>query len=135
MIGLGIGTEGGGMIPDGSGGFVKDDRGAVVMSRLEPNTLRELADDEPEPSALATPTQALPLEYLDGLKHACQACGSCCNRSSKHSNPLTPMSGLLARSVRATKVLTEVKAGASCLTKGAKVMSKNKTWSWAWLMM
>jgi Ca-activated chloride channel family protein len=44
VIGLGIGTEGGGMIPDGAGGFVKDDRGAVVMSRLEPNTLRELAD-------------------------------------------------------------------------------------------
>lgn len=43
VIALGIGTEGGGMIPDGSGGFVKDERGAVVMSRLESNTLRELA--------------------------------------------------------------------------------------------
>ena len=43
VIALGIGTEGGGMIPDGNGGFVKDERGAVVMSRLESNTLRELA--------------------------------------------------------------------------------------------
>jgi Ca-activated chloride channel homolog len=43
VIGLGIGTGGGGMIPDGTGGFVKDDRGAVVLSKLESNTLRELA--------------------------------------------------------------------------------------------
>ena len=44
VIGLGIGTTTGGMIPDGQNGFVKDDRGAVVLSKLEPNTLRELAD-------------------------------------------------------------------------------------------
>jgi Ca-activated chloride channel family protein len=43
VIGLGIGTAGGGMIPDGSGGFVKDDRGAVVLSKLENSTLQELA--------------------------------------------------------------------------------------------
>ena len=44
VISLAIGTAAGGMIPDGTGGFVKDDRGAVVLSRLEPNTLRQLAD-------------------------------------------------------------------------------------------
>ncbi len=43
VIGLGIGTAGGGMIPDGSGGFVKDERGAVVLSKLENTTLQELA--------------------------------------------------------------------------------------------
>jgi Ca-activated chloride channel family protein len=43
VIGLGIGTAGGGMIPDGSGGFVKDDRGAVVLSKLENSTLQQLA--------------------------------------------------------------------------------------------
>ena len=31
------------MIPDGSGGFVKDDRGAVVLSKLESRTLEQLA--------------------------------------------------------------------------------------------
>jgi Ca-activated chloride channel family protein len=44
VISLAIGTVAGGMIPDGSGGFVKDDRGAVVMSHLEPNTLRQIAE-------------------------------------------------------------------------------------------
>jgi Ca-activated chloride channel homolog len=44
VIALGIGTAAGAMIPDGPNGFVKDDRGAVVLSKLEPNTLRELAD-------------------------------------------------------------------------------------------
>lgn len=43
VIGLGIGTAGGGMIPDGTGGFVKDERGAVVLSKLESGTLQELA--------------------------------------------------------------------------------------------
>ena len=43
VIGLGIGTTQGSFIPDGSGGFVKDDRGAVVLSRLESGTLQELA--------------------------------------------------------------------------------------------
>ena len=43
VIGLGIGTATGAMIPDGAGGFVKDDRGAVVMSKLENSTLQELA--------------------------------------------------------------------------------------------
>jgi len=43
-IGLGIGTAEGSMIPDSSGGFVKDDRGAVVLSRLGSDTLRDLAE-------------------------------------------------------------------------------------------
>jgi Ca-activated chloride channel family protein len=43
VIGLGVGTRGGGMIPDGSGGFMKDENGAVVMSKLEGDTLRDLA--------------------------------------------------------------------------------------------
>lgn len=43
VIGLGVGTIAGSMIPDGSGGFVKDDRGAVVLSKLESSTLEQLA--------------------------------------------------------------------------------------------
>ena len=43
VIGLGIGTAAGAMIPDGTGGFVKDERGAVVLSKLESGTLQELA--------------------------------------------------------------------------------------------
>lgn len=43
VIGLGIGTPDGAMLPDGEGGFVKDERGAVVLSRLNPSTLEELA--------------------------------------------------------------------------------------------
>lgn len=45
VIGLGVGTSGGSMIPDGSGGFIKDERGAVVMSKLENATLQELAKE------------------------------------------------------------------------------------------
>ncbi len=44
VIGLGVGTSAGALIPDGSGGLVKDDRGAAVLARLESETLRELAD-------------------------------------------------------------------------------------------
>jgi Ca-activated chloride channel family protein len=43
VITLGLGTAAGAMIPDGKGGLVKDERGAVVLSRLEASTLRELA--------------------------------------------------------------------------------------------
>lgn len=43
VLALGVGTAAGTMIPDGSGGFVKDDRGAVVLSKLESGTLQELA--------------------------------------------------------------------------------------------
>jgi Ca-activated chloride channel family protein len=45
VIGLGVGTPGGSMIPDGSGSFIKDERGAVVMSKLENATLQELAKE------------------------------------------------------------------------------------------
>lgn len=44
VIGLGIGTASGAMIPDGPNAFVKDERGAVVLSKLEPATLHDLAD-------------------------------------------------------------------------------------------
>ena len=43
VLGLGVGTPGGAMIPDGTGGFIKDERGAVVLSKLESATLQELA--------------------------------------------------------------------------------------------
>lgn len=43
VITLGIGTEAGAVMPAEGGGFVKDSRGAVVLSRLEPQTLRDLA--------------------------------------------------------------------------------------------
>jgi Ca-activated chloride channel family protein len=44
VIGLGIGTAEGAMLPDSSGSFIKDERGAVVLSKLEPRTLQELAE-------------------------------------------------------------------------------------------
>jgi Ca-activated chloride channel homolog len=44
VIGLGVGTSAGAMIPDGAGGLVKDERGAVVLSKLESGTLRQLAE-------------------------------------------------------------------------------------------
>ena len=44
VISLGVGTSEGSMIPDGSGAFMKDERGAVVLSKLNNSTLRELAD-------------------------------------------------------------------------------------------
>jgi Ca-activated chloride channel family protein len=43
VIGLGVGTAQGSFIPDSAGGFVKDERGAVVLSRLNSSTLQELA--------------------------------------------------------------------------------------------
>ncbi len=43
VISLGIGTTEGSMLPDSQGGFIKDERGAVVLSRLNPSTLEELA--------------------------------------------------------------------------------------------
>ena len=45
VIGLGVGTPGGSMIPDGAGSFIKDERGAVVMSKLENGTLQDLAKE------------------------------------------------------------------------------------------
>lgn len=43
VISLGIGTADGAMLPDDQGGFIKDERGAVVLSRLNATTLEELA--------------------------------------------------------------------------------------------
>ena len=43
VIGLGVGTAQGSFIPDAAGVFVKDERGAVVMSHLNSSTLQELA--------------------------------------------------------------------------------------------
>src|SRR5690606_25882372 len=40
---LGFGTEKGGFIPDGNGGFHKNDKGAVVLTKLERSTLTDLA--------------------------------------------------------------------------------------------
>ena len=44
VLGLGIGTAEGGLVPDGRGGFMKDAGGAVVLSRLNDATLRELTE-------------------------------------------------------------------------------------------
>ncbi|MED5262258.1 MAG: VWA domain-containing protein [Myxococcota bacterium] len=43
VLGLGVATTEGAVIPDGRGGLVKDPEGAVVLSRLAPVTLQELA--------------------------------------------------------------------------------------------
>ncbi len=43
VIGLGVGTSTGAMIPDGAGSFMKDENGAVVLSKLESGTLKDLA--------------------------------------------------------------------------------------------
>jgi Ca-activated chloride channel family protein len=43
VIALGVGTEAGSIMPDGAGGLIKDERGAVVLSKLEPGTLQALA--------------------------------------------------------------------------------------------
>ncbi len=40
---LGFGTTQGGLIPDGSGGYHKDEQGAVVLTKLEAKTLQALA--------------------------------------------------------------------------------------------
>jgi Ca-activated chloride channel family protein len=44
VLGLALGTTEGAIIPDGAGGFVKDTRGAVVLSKREEATLRELSE-------------------------------------------------------------------------------------------
>lgn len=44
VIGLGVGTATGSMIPDTAGAFVKDERGAVVLSKLETGTLMALSE-------------------------------------------------------------------------------------------
>jgi len=45
IITLGIGTFAGALLPDPQGGVLKDERGAAVLSRLEPATLQELAQE------------------------------------------------------------------------------------------
>ena len=45
VIGLGVGTAAGAMIPDSTGGLVKDERGAVVLSKLDSSTLEQLANE------------------------------------------------------------------------------------------
>ena len=44
VIGLGVGTPDGALLPDVDGGLMKDDKGAAVLSKLEPKTLQELAE-------------------------------------------------------------------------------------------
>jgi Ca-activated chloride channel family protein len=44
VIGIGVGTPEGGLIPDATGAVVKDERGAAVLSHLEPQTLEALAE-------------------------------------------------------------------------------------------
>lgn len=41
---IGVGTHKGGVIPSGSG-FVKDEKGNVVISRLEPETLKKISEN------------------------------------------------------------------------------------------
>ncbi len=43
ILALGIGTPDGAMIPDGSGAFLKDERGAVVLTKLDASILQQLA--------------------------------------------------------------------------------------------
>ena len=40
---VGVGTTAGAPLPDGSGGFVRDAQGSVVMTRLQPDVLRQIA--------------------------------------------------------------------------------------------
>ncbi|MBW2712544.1 MAG: VWA domain-containing protein [Deltaproteobacteria bacterium] len=45
VIGLGVGTVDGGLVPGPRGGLLKDSRGAAVLSRLQPSTLQALAKE------------------------------------------------------------------------------------------
>ena len=45
VISLGIGTAAGALLPDPQGGVMKDERGAAVLTRLEPSTLEALASE------------------------------------------------------------------------------------------
>ncbi len=56
--------------------------------------LRHLADDEIE-SELSTPAHALPFDFVDGLDHACQACGSCCSATDVGPIPQNVVDDLL----------------------------------------
>lgn len=43
VVALGVGTEAGSVMPAKDGGLIKDEHGAVVMSKLDPTTLKQLA--------------------------------------------------------------------------------------------
>ena len=43
VLALGVGTAAGAMVPDGQGGLIKDERGAVILTKLNPATLQDLA--------------------------------------------------------------------------------------------
>ncbi len=45
VVTLGVGTLEGGLVPAERGGFERDSNGAVVISRIEPRTLQELAEE------------------------------------------------------------------------------------------
>jgi Ca-activated chloride channel homolog len=45
VIGLGVGTPAGALVPDVQGGVMKDEHGGAVLSHLEPATLQALASD------------------------------------------------------------------------------------------
>lgn len=44
VVGLGVGTPQGALVPDDDGGILKDSAGAAVLSKLEPTTLQALAE-------------------------------------------------------------------------------------------
>jgi Ca-activated chloride channel family protein len=44
VIGLGVGTPQGALVPDPAGGVLKDESGNAVLSKLEPATLQQLAE-------------------------------------------------------------------------------------------
>lgn len=60
---VGMGTPGGGKIPDGRGGFVRDETGAEVVSTLDGSTLRAIAEVTGG-DYLSVRDAALPLEEL-----------------------------------------------------------------------
>lgn len=60
---VGMGTEAGGKIPDGSGGFVRDEAGREVVSTMKDATLRQIAETTGG-TYLAASASAVPLEEL-----------------------------------------------------------------------
>ncbi len=44
VLTLGIGTSAGAMLPDGQGGLIKNENGAVVLSKIDDTTLRQMAE-------------------------------------------------------------------------------------------
>ncbi len=44
VVGLGVGTPEGALVPDADGGALKDEQGNAVLSKLEPKTLQALAE-------------------------------------------------------------------------------------------